>query len=98
MWYPKGVGYKFLKKQDEILAKLGLGDYYTNDVDDYSEANVTYVGKEKDDGTWLILKIAETSGTEIRAASAVNNPAYTEYSSAWANRLSLDYDYLKEVV
>ena len=44
------------------------------------------------------LKIAETSGTEIRAASAVNNPAYTEYSSAWANRLSLVYDYLKVAV
>ena len=38
-------------------------DYFTNDLDDYTTANVTYIGKEKKDGTWFIMKIDETNGT-----------------------------------
>lgn len=87
-----------LEKQEEIIDKLGLGDYYTNDIDDYSETNIMYIGKEKEDGTWLILKIDMNSGTVIRGATETNNAAYTTYSDAWSNRLSLTYGYLKDVI
>jgi len=73
-------------------------DYLTNDLDDYSETNITYVGQEKKDGTWLILKIDENTGTVIRGASQKNNSSYSSYSNAWTNRTSLTYTYLKDVL
>jgi len=93
-----GVNPATQENQLTIISKLGLGDYYTNDIDDYSQTNIMYIGKEKDDGTWLILKLDMNTGTVIRGASETNNSTYTSYSSAWTNRLSLNYDYLKNVL
>jgi len=73
-------------------------DYFTNDVDDTTTTNITYIGKEKDDGTWLILKLDMTSGTVIRGASVTNNTTHTTYADAWTNRTSLTYTYLKDVI
>lgn len=76
-----------------------LDMYFTNDIDDVSENNVTYIGKETEEGLWLIMKIVtDSSGTTIRGASQKNNVAYDNYASAWEDRLSLTYDYLKEVL
>ena len=83
-----------------IINKLGLGDYFTNDIDSVTEERVTYIGKEKLDGSWLIMRMDETIEglTLIRYASAKNNPSYTTYSNAWSNRTSLNYSYLREVL
>jgi hypothetical protein len=85
-------------KQDEIINKLILKDYITNDIDDYSIDNVMYIGKEKKDGTWFLLKIDMTNGTIIRGATEINNPTYTTYIDAWADRTILTYSYLREVL
>lgn len=85
-------------KKVVIVAKETIEGFFTNDIDDYSETNIMYIGKEKEDGTWLILKIDMNSGTVIRGATETNNAAYTTYSDAWSNRLSLTYGYLKDVI
>jgi len=77
---------------EQIRNRLPLGAYCTNDIDDYSTAYVTYIGKETKDGEWLIMKLDTSSGTVIRYATVTNNPSYTTYSSAWAARASLNYD------
>ena len=87
-----------IEKQEEILDKLNIGDYYTNDIDNFSEVDIMYIGKEKRDGTWLIMRIDMVNGTVIRGANIVNNSTYENYSTAWDNRLSLNYDYLKNVL
>ena len=93
-----GSGLATETKQDEIIKKLLMGDYVTNDVDDYSEDNVLYVGKENIEGKWIIMKIDMNSGIVIRGASEVNNPTVTSYADAWSNRLTLNYGYLREVI
>jgi len=72
---------KSLKTQDA---------YKTNDIDD-STANITYIGKEDEEGNWLIIKVDETSGVSITYATNSNNPTVTTYSNAWSNRTSLTY-------
>jgi hypothetical protein len=62
----------------------------TNNVDEAS-ATVTYVGQEKSDGTWRVMKIDTSSGTAITYAAIGNNSLVTTYASAWAARVSLTY-------
>jgi len=67
-----------------------MGEYITNDVVEPS-ATLTYVGKEDADGDWYIQSIDTTSGTSIRFATETNNPTYTTYATAWADRATLTY-------
>lgn len=67
-----------------------LHSFGTNDVASPS-AVLTYVGKTSADGTWLVMSIDTTSGTAIRYATATNNPAVTDYATAWATRATLTY-------
>ena len=69
-----------------------LGEYATNDVDDVSEANIAYIGKEDPAGDWYIEKVDTSSGTSVRYATINNNSSYTTYSTAWTDRASLTYD------
>ena len=71
--------------------------YTSQDVDeDLSTDGTFYVGKMKTDGTWLIQKTAKISPTEedydINFANVSNNGTYTDYASAWTNRLTLTYE------
>ena len=95
-------------KQDDIITELqhvetdveavvtALGtkadEWVANDVDDYTTTSVTYVGKEKKDGTWWMMKLDET-GTflTINHASVTNNPTLTSYTLAWAARTTATY-------
>jgi hypothetical protein len=61
-----------------------LNEYGVNDV--ATAGAVTYVGKEKSDGTWLVVKVDESSGTVIRYASVINNALVADYATAWAAR------------
>ena len=80
-----------------VVLHTDLAGYGTNDVEEAS-ATVTYVGKEKPDGTWLVMKIDTTSGTTIRYASEVNNALVTDYAAAWAARATLTYGTYSEVI
>lgn len=80
-----------------VVIHTDLAGYGTNDVEEAS-ATVTYVGKEKADGTWLLMKIDTTTGTVIRYASQANNALVTDYASAWAARATLTYGTFAEAV
>lgn len=80
-----------------LLVDTSIAEYYTNDIEEAS-TTVTYVGKEKADGTWLLMKIDITTGTVIRYASEVNNALVTDYASAWADRATLVYETFAEAV
>ena len=60
---------------------------------DQTDPNITYYGEENVDGNWRIRKIDEnTSVSQITYATKQNNPTYSDYNSAFNNRLSLNYD------
>jgi len=82
---------------DSVGAQVDLADYGTNDVEEAS-STVTYVGKEKRDGTWLVMKIDTTSGTSIRYASVENNALVTSYADAWSGRSALVYGVYSEAL
>ena len=78
---------------DAALAHLGVAanplavsdGWATNDVVD-AAATVTYVGKERADGAWWVMRLDASSGLAIRHASIANNPTVTTYAAAWAAR------------
>ena len=78
---------------DSITPSINL--YQVNDMDDgNTTASILYIGMEKDDGTWLVKKLNETTGTlpVFTYATVVNNTATTTYDSAWTNRATLTYN------
>jgi hypothetical protein len=72
---------------EATAAAVALQAYATNDFED---AEPFYAGKEKLDGTWLVIKLTEATGA-IRYANASNNPTVADYTAAWAARASLVY-------
>lgn len=54
-------------------------------------SSITYIGKEKEDGSWLINKLDETTGVVSRYAGIQNNPTQTTYTAAWTNKATLTY-------
>lgn len=66
-------------------------EYKTNNVDDYSQTDIFYVGKENPGGSWLIERIDATTGVVKTYATVDNNPRITSYSSSWSSRLTLTY-------
>jgi hypothetical protein len=72
-----------------------MDPYIVNHLDDGSTAtNVLYVGLAKDDGTYCIKKLDETSSAlpVVTYATVTNNPATTTYATAWTNRATMTYD------
>jgi hypothetical protein len=80
---------------DQLIA--ALDDYGTNDLDEAS-ATIAYVGKEKSDGTWMVMKLDTSSGMSIRYATVANNAAITTYAAAWAARAGLTYGIFAEAL
>lgn len=72
-----------------------IASYQVNHLDDGSTAaNVLYVGLAKDDGTYCIKKLDETSSTlpVVTYATITNNVSVTTYDTAWSGRASLTYN------
>jgi hypothetical protein len=73
----------------------GVAAYILQEPDDYTTTNVTYLGKMKTDGTYLIVKIDETGNfPTFRYANVSNNATLTTYALAWAARTTATYNYL----
>jgi hypothetical protein len=85
------TGYDPIANAIKKITVNALGEYATNDVDDQSEPNITYIGKEDPAADWYLQRIDTTSGTSIRYATVNNNGATSSYSDAWTNRVSLTY-------
>lgn len=84
---------------DSFGGGAALDLYKTNNIDDGSTtADTIYVGKAKDDGTYCVIKIDETTGAlpVYTFATITNNGAVTTYASAWTNRATLTYGYYHE--
>ena len=81
-----------------VLVTSLLAEYTVNDIDNYTNANITYIGMEDKDGRWIVVKIDSSTGIVVRYASQKNNPSITDYTTAWNNRTTLNYDYLKNVI
>lgn len=80
-----GVSYVPLDQPIEVVGG-GLDAYALNHLED---AEPTYIGKAKSDGTWLVQKY--TSAGVMLYANASNNPGVTNYPDAWAARAALAY-------
>lgn len=77
--------------------------FYTEDVEEDSSTNITYVGKQTKEGEWKIQKILEETiqtitTTSILYASVVNNPSIASYEDAWADRATLTYSEIKDLI
>ena len=80
---------------DAAIAHLGIAanpivttdGWGTNDLVD-ATATLTYVGKERADGAWLVMSLDSTSGLAMRDATITNNASVTTYAAAWAARAS----------
>jgi len=75
---------------DVSVANDGSGEYAIR-VDDYTTANVTYVGKAAiasatSAGVWQVMKVDESTGTVITWADGDSS-----FDNIWDNRASLSY-------
>jgi hypothetical protein len=69
-----------------------LDTFESNDVDKVSSV-LLYDGGEDKEGQWCVQRVDSTGGdVSIRFATVTNNPSYTDYTTAWANRLALQFD------
>lgn len=78
-------------------------DFYTEDVEEDTSNNTTFVGKQTNAGVWLLQKIVEaTVGTKttttMEYASVLNNATKTTYASAWTDRATLTYSEIKNLL
>ncbi len=68
--------------------------YYLNN---FVDGDPLYVGKVTDSGgRWLVQRFSTSTGV-MGWANVSNNPSYTTYTSAWANRLTLTYSPFQEL-
>ena len=77
--------------------------FYTENVEEDTSNNTTFVGKQTNVGVWLLQKIVEiTVGTKttttMEYASVLNNAAKTTYAGAWTDRATLTYSEIKDLL
>lgn len=77
-----------------LVQVQALREFAVNDVE--TAEDVMYIGKERQDGYWLLMKV--TGSTTVRYASSLNNPTVTTYAEAWAARAALLFGYYSEAV
>ncbi len=73
-----------------------LRDYQLIEILD-GATNITYFGTVTNNGKWLIKEFDESSGLLKSYANFSNNPSYSTYSTAWANRATLTYDNFEDI-
>ena len=77
--------------------------FYTEDVEEDTSTFTTYVGKQSVDEQWMIQKIVDTvvgtiTTTTLEYATVVNNATKTTYANAWADRATLTYSEIKNLL
>ena len=80
-----GVSYVPLSSPLEVVA-AGLDTYALNNLED---AEPMYIGKAASDGRWLVQKY--TTAGIMTYANVSNNPAISDYTSAWTGRAGLAF-------
>jgi hypothetical protein len=77
--------------------------FYTEDVEEDTSTFTTYVGKQSVDEQWMIQKIVDTivgttTTTSLQYATVVNNSGILDYADAWADRATLTYSEIKNLL
>lgn len=73
-----------------------LSKYVLSDVDE--NAPYIYVGKIKESGIWIIKRVEFVgSETVFLYGNVSNNPTIIDYTNAWTNRATLNYDILSDL-
>ena len=66
--------------------------FSVNHLDDTSQANILYVGRQDQNGNWMVTRIDETGSYPVFTyASIINNEGYDTYAAAWLAHTSLVY-------
>jgi hypothetical protein len=58
-----------------------LAGYATNDLEE-ATATMTYIGKQRADGAWLVVSMDTTTGIQLRYATVTNNAAVLTYAAS----------------
>jgi hypothetical protein len=82
------------KKVSAVVANLPV-EFGVNEIEEAS-ATVKYIGAETADGEWWIRELDTTAGTVFGHATVMNNPTYSSYALAWADRATLTYGLYSE--
>lgn len=93
----------FVSEGNPLPVKYVNPVFYTENVEEDTSNNTTFVGKQTNAGVWLLQKIVEiTVGTKttttMEYASVLNNAAKTTYASAWTDRATLTYSEIKNLL
>jgi len=81
-------------KWNELLQYINsrTGSATSTDRDDNDISLTRYYGTEYEDGTWKIDRENGTGTGFVRdTATDVNNSGQASYTSAWSNRITLNY-------
>lgn len=91
----KVQGVALVNEQEQLIGgpsyPLYTQGFGLNNIDEAS-STITYIGKETDNGRWLVMKIDTSVGTAVTYATIVNNPSRGTYAVAWAARAALFYN------
>lgn len=74
----------------------GSGVFSPYALNDFEDGTTLYLGKVKADGTWLLQRYVQSTGS-MRYANLSNNAGVTTYASAWTNRLTLSYSEFQNI-
>lgn len=95
-------------KQTESITQIlkvvkNTTEFYTENVQEDTATATTYVGKQSIEGQWLIQKIVDivvgtVTTTNLQYATIVNNTLVLDYTSAWADRATLTYSEIKNLL
>jgi hypothetical protein len=73
--------------------------FKTNYIDNYTTTNVVYICQENSEGTWLTMKIDQTGNFPVLTYATIkNNPTMTNFTDAYTNRTTLNYNLYSVVV
>jgi hypothetical protein len=82
---------------DYFEEQMVFQNYQVNNTDD-AGSGITYVGKAKIDGKWLIEKLTEATDDIVKVyANESNNSGTAAYTTAWTNRASLTYGQIQTI-
>lgn len=73
-----------------------LNPYIPHEID--VVGSITYIGSMDVEGVWFIKRLTENGkDTSIEFANESNNTIYTDFTTAWTNRLLISYDLIENL-
>ena len=84
------------EQEIKMFYDYNVPGFLSNDLDNQDE-EFSYIGKENNEGRWIVLRIQKTGGvTKFRVASLNENREQKDYLDAWSNKKDLTYGYFKD--